>query len=108
MTGKKLRPPATRGIGMLLRKAGHERSERRGSITRGYANYSEGYVLGVAADGAVEVEWRPRTLTDPTDQEAQAHLDKYREVIEAAGYTVTPGASIIRYTVLVTLPKEVA
>jgi hypothetical protein len=95
--------PTVRKIGILLTKAGFERSKPAPSQIRGFGEWSEGFKLANYSPGQVEVEHRVSSLRarNTTTAQYQEHLSKYRKVIEDAGYVVREGSSLVRETLVV-------
>lgn len=75
------KPPTPEAIDRLLRKAGHQRHDKRTGMTR----YSIGYTIGDAMTGPVTVSWNNGPDDDPAHVWAALH--PIAATLTEAGYT---------------------
>lgn len=96
--------PTPQGISALLRKAGFEKSTTRPGRIRGFREWTEGYEVTKYHGGGVSVKWCPHSLRARGNNEdrEQEMLDRYRKVIEDAGYAVADGSTALTGKLLVT------
>lgn len=83
--------PTAQGISALLRKAGFTRSTSSATRIRGHRDTSPGYRVHKHESG-VSVGHVMASLTFD-EARVRAELDRYRAVIEAAGYLVTEAST---------------
>ena len=102
------RQPTPQSISALLRKAGFERSVSKPTRIKGWREWSDGYKVTRRGNCHVQVEYQPssfRARETPTEQ-IKAQLGKYREAIQAGGFDVEDGESVLRVFLIVSAPEE--
>jgi hypothetical protein len=96
--------PTPQGISALLRRSGFERSETKKGRIRGFREWTEGFTATKHYPDGVVVEWQPSSLRAHSDNDERQRemLDRYRKVIEDAGYVVADGSTALTAKLLVT------
>lgn len=100
--------PTPQGISALLRKAGFDKSVQTASRIRGMKESSPGYQVSRGGKpGTVMVEFRQSSFrVASADELAAKTLARYREAIEAAGFTVEAGKSTFRNILIISAAPD--